>query len=114
MNTETPIQKISAAQARALLPELEQSGLPLAEFARQRNVDRAPLYNARRAARMAASTTNHRKFARVTVLDSRGEPAPALSSAAIVVELPNHIRVQIPSGVDEVSLRRVLKVAGSC
>ncbi len=42
MSTENPVQQISAAQARELLPELEASGLPVAEFARQRNVDRVP------------------------------------------------------------------------
>ena len=66
MNTPDPIQKITAAQARELLPELEESGLSVAEFARQRNVDHVPLYNARRAA-LAHVDPNaaHRALARL-------------------------------------------------
>jgi hypothetical protein len=112
MSTEIPVQKISAAQARELLPDLEASGLPVAEFARQRNVDRVPLYNARRASRVAASKTSRERFAKVTVLDR--ESAPEASSPSIVIELPNRLRLQVPFGFDDVSLRRVLEVVKTC
>ena len=112
MNTPDPIQKITAAQARELLPELEESGLSVAEFARQRNVDHVPLYNARRATRVAASKASREKFARVTVHDR--ETASAIGGSAIEIELPNRYRLRVPAGFDEVNLRRVLTVIGSC
>lgn len=112
MNTTDPIQKITAAQARELLPELEVSDLSVAEFARQRNVDHVPLYNARRAARVATSKTSRERFARVTVQDC--ETAPTAGGSAIEIELPNRYRLRVPAGFDEVNLRRVLTVIGSC
>ena len=114
MSTEDSIKKITAAEARALLPELESSGLPLAEFARQRNVSRVPLYNARRAARLAASELSREKFARLTVRDSASERTSAASGSSIVVELRNGLCLRVPSGFDDANLRRVLAVARSC
>lgn len=112
MNTTDPIQKITAAQARDLLPELELSDLSVAEFARQRNVDHVPLYNARRASRMATSKASREKFAQVTIQDR--ETAPTAGGSAIEIELPNRYRLRVPAGFDEVNLRRVLTVIGSC
>ena len=112
MNTADPIQKITAAEARELLPELEVSDLSVAEFARQRNVDQVPLYNARRAARVATSKASREKFARVTVQNR--ESAPTAGGSAIEIELPNRFRLRVPAGFDEVNLRRVLAVIGSC
>ena len=112
MNNETPFQKISAAQARELLPDLEASGLPVAEFARQRNVDRVPLYNARRAAGLAAFKTNRKKSAKVTVLDHESASEPA--GRSIVIELPNPLRLRVPPGFDDVNLRRVIEVIKAC
>jgi len=112
MTTADPIQKLTAAEARALLPELEESGLPVAEFARQRNIDHTPLYNARRAARAVASKASSERFARVAVDDLESATRPLGSS--IEIELPNRYRLRVPTGFDEVNLRRVLTVIGSC
>ena len=105
--------KITAAQARALLPELKASGLPLAEFARQRDIAAAPLYNARRGARMAASRSRHAAFTEVVVASAESS-SHAATSNHYEVALPNQLTLRVPRDFDDLSLRRLLGTLSTC
>ena len=113
MEDPTHKAKITAAQARALLPELNASGLPLAEFARQRGIAAAPLYNERRSARLKASRSRRAAFAEVVVARADSPPRAATSDH-YEVGLPNQLTLRIPRNFDDVSLRRLLGTLSAC
>ena len=94
-----------------MLAELEASGEPLAQFARERGIAKWRLYEERRKARRAGSDTPRRRgparFAPVRVReDSRAEPLELVLAAG-------H-RVRVPAGFDETLLRRLMGVLASC
>jgi hypothetical protein len=113
MEDPTQKAKITAAQARALLPELEASGLPITEFARQRGIASPPLYNERRSARLKASRSRRAAFAEVVVARADSSPRAATRDH-FEVELPNQLTLRIPSDFDDVSLRRLLGTLSAC
>ena len=106
-----PARTIAAAEVAGLLVELEASGEPLAQFARERGIAKWRLYEERRKARRAGSDSPRQrgrvKFAPVRVTeDSRAEP--------LELVLPAGYRVRIPAGFDEPALRRLMGVLASC
>ena len=106
-----PARTIAAAEVPGLLAELEASGQPLAQFARERGIASWRLYEERRKARRGGSGRSRRrgraKFTPVSVTeDGRAEPLELVLSAG-------H-RVRIPAGFDETALRRLMGVLASC
>jgi hypothetical protein len=113
MEDPTQKAKITAAQARALLPELNASGLPLAEFARQRGIAAAPLYNGRRSARLKDARSRRAAFAEVVVARPDSSPRAATNDH-FEVDLPNRLTLRIPRDFDDVTLRRLLGTLSAC
>ena len=112
MTPQDSPRKITASEARSLLPRLEDSGLAVAKFAREEGIDSAALYNARRQARVASLESSRARFVQLGVKDApRGAAAP---SDTIVVELPNHCVLRVQPGVDSDDLRRVVEVLRAC
>ena len=108
-----PPRTLPAAEARALLEEQRQSGMSIAAFARERNVKPWVLYNAHASARRRAARERSSRFAEVQVVDERPSPAAA-SDSAIEIALPSGVAIRVRRDFDEVALRRLLGVLGSC
>ena len=84
-----PARTIAVAEVPGLLAELESSGQPLAQFARERGIASWRLYEERRKARRGVSGTPRRcgraRFARVRVTeDSRADPLELVLAAGHV------------------------------
>lgn len=88
------------------LAELAKSGESLASFARLRGLSTWKLYKARRksVARKSAAPV----FERVRIVG-----APVVSSCIELEHSSGH-RLRVPTGFDDVTLRRVLGVLESC
>lgn len=96
-------------EMRALLARQESSGQSVAAFARRRGISAWTLYAWKRrlAQERGAGPGQDRGFVEVQVVGSRKAPP-------IELELPQGVRVVVPSGVEEEDLRRVLAVLSSC
>jgi hypothetical protein len=98
-----------AAEARAFLAAVEESGLERAEWARRRGLDARSL-NAWRlnlgGRRRSEVVGSRLRLVELTV-------APPASSARYVVHLGD-IAVELDNNFDDGTLRRLLDVLGSC
>lgn len=110
--TDSP-RAVSAAEARELVEEQRTSGLSIAAFARERGVKPWALYNARAAERRRATRGRASRFAEIQVVDEPAE-APVIAGGAIEVSLPSGVAIRVRRDFDEVALRRLLGVLGSC
>ena len=102
----------SSSDLSALLSELDASGKSTAAFAREHGLAPWKLYNAlnkrnrkRRRTRAAAAAS---PLVPVRVVETSGAAAP------IELVLPGGSCLRIPTGFDEVALRRVIDVLGRC
>ena len=93
-----------------LLEELEESGLSVAAFARERRISAWTIYSWRRQKRerQVQKEDGSAPFIQVKVAPSGSFPAP------LEVELNDGVRVRVPSDFDEHVLRRLLGVLASC
>lgn len=119
MKSETNDEPRTAAatDARALLEAQRTSGLNIATFARSKGVPPWVLYNARaqerrRSTRARSTRVGTTRFAEIDVVG----PADAVgdTSGPIELALPSGVVLRIRRDFDEVTLRRVLGVIGSC
>ena len=104
--TSSVLRAPSDDEIPGLLAELAKSDESLAPFARRRGLSTWKLYKARRkstAKRPAAPA-----FEKVRIVH------PTVVSSCIEVEHSSGHRLRVPAGFDEVTLRRVLAVLGSC
>lgn len=105
-------QTFTAAGIRHLLAEHEGSELSLAAFAREKGIAPYRLYDARRRSRLQRrkrDLLDRDAFAEVRVKDAT-DPA----SAALELTLPSGYAIRLARDFDEVTLRRLLGVLGSC
>ena len=113
MNSErsNELRSVPAAEARKLLIEQRQSALNIATFARSRGVQPWSLYNAQAIERRRARRNSESRLAEVRVVDA---PARLEPSSIVELALPSGIAIRVSRDFDEVALRRVLGVLGSC
>ena len=105
------LRSVPAAEARKLLEEQRQSALNIAAFARSKGVQPWSLYNARAIERRRARRKSESQLAEVRVVDA---PATSALSSTVELALPSGIAIRVTRDFDEVALRRVLGVLGSC
>ena len=114
MQEAEPRRRITAAEARALLPEVESSGLSTAAFARERGLEAWPLYNAIAVARRRDQGRHRAAFAEVSVVSAKGSQGAPASTAPLEIALPSGLTVRVPSTFDEVALLRLLGTLAAC
>lgn len=105
-------QTFTAAGIRHLLAEHEDSELSLAAFAREKGIAPYRLYDARRRSRLQHQNRDlpgREAFAEVRVNDTT-----LPTSAPLELTLPSGYAIRIGHDFDEVTLRRLLGVLGSC
>lgn len=105
------LRSVPAAEARELLKEQRQSSQNIATFARSRGVHPWSLYNAQAMERRRSLRRQESHLAEVRVVD---QPINAGVPAAMELALSSGIVIRVTRDFDEVALRRVLGVLGSC
>lgn len=110
-NPNEPLRSAPAAEARKLLEEQRLSCLNIATFARSRGVQPWSLYNAQAMERRRARRASESRLTEIRVVDA---PADSGSQAIVELALPSGIAIRVTRDFDEVALRRVLGVLGSC
>lgn len=86
------------------------SGLPTREYCRKHDVDEGQFYRWRRILKLEARKSKRQAPEPGFVLvRAAGEVRPETDASALEVVLDRGWRLRIPSGVDEASLRTVLK-----
>lgn len=106
------LRSVPAAEGRALLEEQQQSDLSIAAFARQKGVKPWVLYNAQAAKRRNAKRERSSQFTEIQVVQDCSGTAG--ESSAIELALPSGVAVRVRRDFDEIALRRLLGVLGSC
>jgi hypothetical protein len=116
MSTPTELRRrgLDGAEIDALLDEARKSSLSLAAFARSKNVPYGTLYSARRRRAFGAPTSEQGRGKRAGLLPVVLTGDPGSSSTGLLLRLPTGLVLEIQSGFDELTLRRVLGVLGSC
>lgn len=92
-----------------MLDELETSGQTVAAFARDHGIPAQRLYWARRKRRRDRADEDAIDFGQVHVIDEGHD-----ASGAVEVRLPGGVSIRLTRDFDDVALRRVLGVLGSC
>lgn len=100
--------RVTAAESDALLEEQKTSELSISAFAKSKDVPPWSIYNAGARARKKAMS----KFAEVSVVPPLNSPSPREPELELV--LPSGLTLRVPSGFDEVALRRLLGVLAAC
>lgn len=98
-----------SSDVERLLDELETSGQTVAAFAREHGIPAQRLYWARRKRRRDQTDEEAVAFGQLHVT---GEGHDA--SGAVEVRLPGGVSILLTRDFDDVALRRVLGVLGSC
>jgi hypothetical protein len=106
-------KKSATADLDVLLDELEQSGLSVAAFARDRGVPTWRLYEGRRRRQRKAASDKSDSRPASQFLPIQLAPEPT-SGEAFEVELRGGRTVRVPSGFDEACLRRLVRALESC
>ncbi|QDU67899.1 hypothetical protein Pla86_36010 [Planctomycetes bacterium Pla86] len=111
-NSNSVPRSVPAEEALALLKEHSRSDVSLAAFARSKGVKPWSLYNARAAERRRAMRPRPEPFFELRL----EEPAPTEGADATLIELvlPSGLSLRVRRDFDEVALRRLLGVLGSC
>ena len=109
----TTTSRWSSAEVRQLLTDLETSGLSLAAFARERGIAPHRLYWARNRARSVSVKAERAElrsdFSEVIVADrTTNQVSP------IELRLPTGLSISVTADFDEVALRRLLGLLGTC
>lgn len=114
MNSEVTdsLRAVPLSEAKSLLAEQRESDLSVAAFARAKGVKPWSLYNARASEQRRTRKSTERRFAQVDVVDP--PPRAADPSSSIELVLPSGIALRVRRDFDEVALRRLLGVLGSC
>jgi len=100
----------SRDEADQIVSALEASGLSVAEFARQHDIDVHRLYWARRCRRLQRSKAGGRSpFTELAVVEDH-----SVNQAPIELRMPSGISLLVTRDFDEVTLRRVLGVLSRC
>jgi transposase len=107
-------RRYSAEEKKAILAEASAPGRTVSEVSRRHNITRSLIHNWRRqeAASLLGATV---RFTPVTVATETPEamqqkPLQEMQTGGrIEIELPGGVRVRVESGVDEESLKRVLR-----
>ncbi|MCP3915684.1 MAG: IS66 family insertion sequence element accessory protein TnpB [bacterium] len=97
----------TAKRMRALVGELEESGLSLAAFARMKGEPTWRLYGWRRRLKRK-SPASEPAFVPVRIVDAPNPPAP------LEIELGCQRRILVPPGFDEAALQRLVRVLEAC
>ncbi|MEZ6014596.1 MAG: hypothetical protein R3F49_05740 [Planctomycetota bacterium] len=113
MTNVKPLGRLSMAEARAILPELEASGLSIQAFARERGLQTWALYKVARDARTVARPKRS-SLAEVLVVPPPQRHRGSASSTTLEVTLSSGLAVRVPREFDDVTLRRLLGVLRSC
>ena len=103
----------SAEERSALLVALEQSGLKVSEFARERGLSAWTLYAWRRQHRENLKADRKPTRDPAGFIEVRVAPKPR-SIAPLSIDLENGRRVSVPHGFDAGELRRLLEVLATC
>ena len=111
MKPNADLRSVPASKARELLEEQRGSGQSIAAFARGKGVQPWSLYNAQAIDRRRALRSSEAQLAEVRIVDA---PAQQDSRASLELALPSGIAIRVTRDFDEVALRRVLGVLGSC
>ena len=108
--TASSVSQMSAEEIAQLLPELESSGLSVAEFARQRDIPAHRLYWARRRVRARSQGRGTiAEFHEVSVVDDSMR-----NGSPVELKLPSGALIRVTRDFDEVALRRLIGVLLSC
>jgi len=91
-----------------LISAQKKSGMSIAAFARERGVPAWELYQATRPKRKRRAAKRRVDFVEVAV----SPKAPA--DAPLELVLPGDLRVRVPPGFDELTLRRIVGALASC
>jgi hypothetical protein len=105
---------LERSQLESLLDEAARSGLSLAAFARSKGVSYPSLYYARRRRSLGlpiGSRTRRKAEALVPVVLGPNLQSPARS---VTLRLPSGLALEVSADFDEILLRRLLGVLGSC
>ena len=100
-----------AAEARRLLEEQRQSSLSIAAFARSKGIQPWSLYNAQAMEKRRARRAVENQLAEVQVVE---RPSRTDSKVALQLTLPSGLSISVTRDFDEIALRRILGVLGSC
>lgn len=104
-------RRYSTEEKKAILAEALAPGATVSEVSRRHNITRSLIHNWRRqeAAALLGATV---RFTPVTVATEMPRPIeapPKIETGRIEIELPGGVRVRVEGGVDEESLKRVLR-----
>lgn len=105
---------VALEQARALLPDLESTGLPIAAYCRERGISSWAMYKAARERRAEPSSAaaDGPSLTEVAIVD--GSARAVTPAAPLEIALPTGLRIHVPVDFDEVTLRRPLGVLAAC
>jgi hypothetical protein len=106
-----PLRSVPASEARELLKEQRLSSLNIAAFARSKGVKPWSLYNAQAMERRRSRKASSPQLAEVQIVDPH---QATKAGAAVELALPSGISLRLTRDFDEVALRRVLGVLGTC
>ena len=105
-------RRYSAAEKKAILAEALAPGSTVSEVSRRHNITRSLIHNWRRqeAASLLGATVRFTPVTVATEMPRAIEAAPKMETGGrIEIELPGGVRVRVEGGVDEESLKRVLR-----
>ncbi|MEM6944551.1 MAG: hypothetical protein AAF565_12445, partial [Pseudomonadota bacterium] len=102
------------AQARALLPDLDASGLTVAAYCREHGISTWAMYKAAREHRAESPSTTADGPALTEVAIVDGDKRFNSPAAPLEIGLPAGLRIHVPVDFDEVTLRRLLGVLAAC
>ncbi len=107
-----PLRTVPLSEAQSLLAEQRESDLSIAAFARAKGVKPWSLYNAKARDQRRSRKDAERRFSQVKVVElPKGAADPA---NPLELVLPSGVAIRIRRNFDEVALRRLLGVLGSC
>jgi transposase len=110
-------RRYSAETKKAILAEASAAGATVSEVALRHNITRSLIHNWRRqeAASLLGATVRFTPVRVATEMPRPTEGPPTTETGGrIEIELPGGVRVRVEGGVDEESLKRVLRVLRRC
>lgn len=105
-------RRYSAEAKKAILAEASAPGATVSEVALRHNITRSLIHNWRRqeAASLLGATVRFTPVTVATEMPKTIEAPPKMEAGGrIEIELPDGVRVRVEGGVDEESLKRVLR-----